>query len=96
MSEDSVKKHVEIEAPSPEQIRAAKQMRRQMDLPSLQPATASQKKSRRYVVEGVVLLFIAGALAFFLHPLGEMNMIIGLIPAIAGIGLLVKGSMESK
>lgn len=96
MSAEQPKKVVEIEAPTTDQIRAAKRMRRQMDMPMLEVTSEVQKKGRRFLIEGIALLLVAGALAFFLHPLGEVSYVIALIPCFAGIGLLIKGSMDAK
>ena len=82
---------VEIEAPSAEQIRAAKKMRRDQEMAFIQKPTEEKKKMRRSATEGVVLMLLAMALAYFLHPLGAVGWILALFPFLGGIIVMLKG-----
>ena len=96
MSDEPSKKVVEIEAPSADQIRAAKRMRREIEMPMMQQPSIATRKSRRFFIEGIALMIVGGVLGFFLHPLGEISYVIALIPFFAGLALLIKGSMDAK
>lgn len=85
------KVHVEIEAPSAAQIMAAKKMRRERELSIMQVPTEEKKKARRSGIEGVVLMLLAVALAYFLHPLGSIGWILALMPFTGGLIVLLKG-----
>jgi cytochrome c-type biogenesis protein CcmH/NrfG len=89
--EPTKKTPVEIEAPSAEQIRAAKKMRRQQQAGFLPEPTEQKKIQRRSGLEGVVLMLLAMALAYFLYPLGTLAWIIAALPFLGGIIVLMKG-----
>jgi hypothetical protein len=89
--EPTKKTPVEIEAPSAEQIRAAKKMRRQQQAGFLPEPTEQKKRHRRSGLEGVVLMLLSMALAYFLYPLGTVAWIIAALPFLGGIIVLLKG-----
>lgn len=89
--EPTAKKPVEIEAPSPEQIRAAKRMRREQQAAFQPEPTEEKKKQRRSGLEGVVLMCLAVVLFYFLHPLGTVAWIIAAVPFLGGIIVMMKG-----
>jgi hypothetical protein len=89
--EPTEKPRVEIEAPSAAQIRAAKQMRRQQDMGHLQAPTAEKKVQKRFAIEGVVLMLLAMALGYFLHPLGNIGLMLAALPFLGGVIVLMKG-----
>jgi hypothetical protein len=92
MQEEPMKKTpVEIEAPSAEQIRAAKKMRRQQQAGFQPEPTEEKKKQRRSGLEGVVLMILAILLFYFLHPLGSVAWIIAALPFLGGIIVMMKG-----
>jgi len=91
MNSPQPKPRVEIEAPSKEQIQAAKKMRRQQELASIQPTSETTKRQRRFGVEGVVLLLMAAGLLYFLNPLGSIAWILAAIPFLGGIIVMMKG-----
>jgi|GEM_PF-3061273 len=92
MSEEpKTKPRVEIEAPSAEQIRAAKKMRRQQEMNVVQAPTEQNKKQRRFAIEGVVLMVLGLALGYFLHPLGDVSLILAALPFLGGLIVLMKG-----
>ncbi len=89
--EPTKKTPVEIEAPSAEQIRAAKKMRRQQQAAFRPEPTEQKKRQRRSGLEGVVLMLLSMALAYFLYPLGTVAWIIAALPFLGGIIVLLKG-----
>lgn len=91
MSDLPEKPKVEIEAPSAEQIRAAKKMRRNIAMPHTDEQPIQEKKSRRSLIEGIVLMLMAIAVFGFLQSMGELAWILALIPFLAGVIVLVKG-----
>ena len=91
MTTPTPKPRVEIEAPSKEQIRAAKKMRREHEMGFTQPPTEDAKRQRRYGAEGVVLMLLAAALLYFLNPLGSVAWILAAIPFLGGIIVMMKG-----
>ncbi|MFM2172018.1 MAG: hypothetical protein RI957_2247 [Verrucomicrobiota bacterium] len=90
-SEPEIKPRVEIEAPSAAQIAAAKRMRRERELFILQKPNEEKKKLRRSGIEGVVLMLLAVALAYFLHPLGTVGWLLALLPFLGGLIVMLKG-----
>ena len=86
------KSPVEIEAPSKEQIAAAKKMRRTQVIPLLHERNDHEIKQRRFGIEGVILLLLAMALLYFLYPLGTIAWILALLPFLGGIIALLKAS----
>lgn len=89
--ENETQSRVEIEAPSAAQIMAAKKMRRERELSILQVPTEEKKKIRRSGIEGVILMLLAVALAYFLHPLGTMGWLLALMPFAGGLIVMLKG-----
>ncbi len=89
--ESKSKTRVEIEAPSAAQIMAAKKMRRERELSFLNLPSEEKKKSRRSGIEGVILMLLAVALAYFLHPLGTVGWLLALMPFIGGLIVMLKG-----
>ncbi len=89
--ESKSKTRVEIEAPSAAQIMAAKKMRREHELSFLHAPSEEKKKSRRSGIEGVILMLLAVALAYFLHPLGTVGWLLALMPFIGGLIVMLKG-----
>lgn len=90
-NEPTKKTPVVIEAPSAAQIMAAKKMRREQAMSFLQQPTEEKKKQRRSGLEGVMLLFLAMVLFYFLHPLGTVAWIIAAVPFLGGIIVMMKG-----
>lgn len=91
MTDSTEKPKVEIEAPSAEQIRAAKKMRRNMSMPHTDEPPIQEKKSRRSLIEGIVLMLMGLALFGFLQSMGELAWILALIPFFGGVIVMVKG-----
>jgi hypothetical protein len=91
MNSSPEKPRIEIEAPSKEQIAAAKKMHREQKLPQIKAPDESNKKQRRFGIEGVVLMLLAVALVYFLHPLGTIAWILALIPFLGGVLVMLKG-----
>jgi cytochrome c-type biogenesis protein CcmH/NrfG len=89
--EPTQKTPVVIEAPSAEQIRAAKRMRRERQSAFMPEPTEQKKSQRRSGLEGVVLMLLAMALAYFLYPLGTVAWIIAALPFLGGIIVMMKG-----
>jgi hypothetical protein len=85
------KPKIEIEAPSAEQIRAAKKMRRNMAMPHTDEQPIQEKKSRRSLIEGIVLMLMGLALFGFLQSMGDLAWILALIPFLGGVIVMVKG-----
>lgn len=69
---------------------AAKKMRREQEMAFLHQPSESEKKQRRFGVEGVVLMLLAMALLYFLYPLGAVAWILALLPFLGGIIVLIK------
>ncbi len=91
MTDPTPKPRVEIEAPSKEQIAAAKKMRREHEMNFLQKPTETTKKQRRSGVEGIVLMLMAAALLYFFHPLGHVGWILAALPFLGGVIVMIKG-----
>lgn len=91
MTDSTEKPRVEIEAPSADQIRAAKKMRRNMSMPHTDEPPIEEKKSRRSLIEGIVLMLMGLALFGFLQSMGELAWILALIPFLGGVIALIKG-----
>lgn len=91
MNESDTKPKVEIEAPSREQVLAAKKMRRERQIAILQTPNESQQKQRRTGVEGVVLILLAIALLYFLHPLGTIAWILAGCAFFGGVITMLRG-----
>jgi hypothetical protein len=91
MSEPNTKPKIEIEAPSREQVLAAKKMRRERQFAMPQVPSESQQKQRRTGVEGVVLILVAVALLYFLHPLGTIAWILAACAFFSGVIVMLRG-----
>lgn len=91
MKDSTEKPKVEIEAPSADQIRAAKKIRRNMSMPHKDEQPIQEKKSRRSLMEGIVLMLMGLALFGFLQSMGELAWILALIPFLGGVIVLIKG-----
>ena len=91
MIDQTEKPKVQIEAPSADQIRAAKKMRRNMAMPHIDVQPIQEKKSRRTLIEGIVMMTMGLALVAFLQSMAELAWILALIPFLAGVIVLVKG-----
>lgn len=91
MNPDIQKPRVEIEAPTKEQISAAKKMRREQQMAFLHKPSESEKKQRRFGIEGIVLMLSALALLYFLYPLGPIAWILAFLPFLGGVLVLIKG-----
>jgi hypothetical protein len=86
MTDSTEKPKVEIEAPSAEQ-----KMRRNMSMPHTDEPPIQEKKSRRSLIEGIVLMLMGLALFGFLQSMGELAWILALIPFFGGVIVMVKG-----
>jgi ABC-type Na+ efflux pump permease subunit len=89
-TEPTKKTPVEIEAPTPEQIMAARRMQREQKTAFMKKPSEDAVRQRRSGIEGVILMIIAVALIFFLHPLGAVAWILAAIPFLGGVIVLLK------
>ena len=69
----------------------AGEMRRERELSFLHAPSEEKKKSRRSGIEGVILMLLAVALAYFLHPLGTVGWLLALMPFTGGLIVMLKG-----
>lgn len=81
---------VVIEAPSAEQIAAAKRIRRQWQIGLPSKPSVEQKNKRRAGIEGVALMILGMLLVVFLHPLGSLGWIIAALPFLGGVVVMLK------
>ena len=91
MSHEEKKQPLIIEAPTREQINAAKRVRRNMNLPVNEESTPETKRQARGYVEGILLIILSCVLAFALHPFGEIAWIIAAFTLTAGVLVMVRG-----
>ncbi len=84
------KSAIAIDAPSREQIAAAKKMRRNMTLPTHEPLSRESKLQVRSYAEGVILLLMGAAVAWFLWDLQQIAWILAAILGVAGFVIMAR------
>lgn len=84
------KSAIAIEAPSREQIAAAKKARRNLTMPTHEPLSRESKQQVRSYAEGVILLLMGAAVAWFLRDLQQTAWILAAILGVAGILLMIR------
>jgi len=90
MTDPTPKPRVEIEAPSKEQIAAAKKRRREQEIPFLQKPDVKAKDKRRPAIEGMILMIMATVLLYFFHSLGPVGWVLAALPFFAGVIVMLK------
>jgi hypothetical protein len=94
VEEKDAKHSVVIEAPTKEQIMAAKKMSRNLRFPKNEPATAEGKRKARFYTEGVILMLMAGGATWMLRDLGQLGWIIGALLFDAGLLVILRSHMS--
>jgi hypothetical protein len=91
---EDAKKKVIIEAPSREQIVAAKKLSRDLRFPKNEPVSAEGKRQARFYMEGVLLMLMAAGAIWLLRDLGQMGWVIGAVLFAGGLLVILRSHMS--